>query len=123
MVLTFLPTNARHWEVKMADKEKASSATDVRFEPITLGTPVTIDGEKHTQITFKRGPKVSDNLRSALGRKNGGTDEQMEVNTVANLCEIKPEVLIQLELNDWLIVQARYMDFLPSYQAPQSSGA
>jgi len=107
----------------MADREKDTSPADLRFEPVKLGVPVTYNGEEITQIRFKRSPKVSDNLRTALGRKNGVTEEQLEVNAIANLCEINPEAFELLELNDWLLVQAKYMSFLPNAPAQQSSDA
>ncbi len=77
-------------------------------EMITLQHPVTLDGLQTTALTMRR-PKVRDMLSAD---KQGGTDAQKEIRTFANLCEVTPSVIEELDLADYQALQKAYQGFL-----------
>ena len=77
-------------------------------ESIKLNYPVDYNGEKVEQITMRR-PKVQDRLTA---EKSGGSDIEKEMRLIANLCEVAPDFILQLDLADYTMVQEKLSDFL-----------
>ena len=67
------------------------------MDTITLTYPVTLDGQEFTALTIRR-PKVRD-LRAV--ERQGGGDIQQDVRLFANLCEVSPETIEALDLQDY----------------------
>ena len=82
---------------------------------ITLSFPVETEGEKVTELKMRR-PKV----RDMLAADAGGSDAQKELRLFANLCEVTPKTIENLDMADYLKVQEVYSGFLSS--APATSG-
>lgn len=77
-------------------------------DPINLKQAVTLGGEEYTHLTLRR-PKVRDMLGVD---KQGGTDAEKEVRIFANLCEVSPSVIEELDLADYQALQGAYQAFL-----------
>jgi hypothetical protein len=77
---------------------------------IKLQFPVNIDGAEYSELTMRRS-KVKDRLAVA-GMK--GSDEEKEIHLFANLCEVSPEVMQELDEVDYAAVQKVYMSFFGS---------
>ena len=76
--------------------------------PIKLKHPITLEGEDVTQLILRR-PKVRDMLGAD---KQGGTDAEKEIRIFANLCEVSPAVIEELDLADYQALQGVYQGFL-----------
>ena len=74
---------------------------------ITLKYPVTVDGATHTTLTMRR-PKVCDS-RDA---QRGGTNADSEIRLFANLCEVTPAAIEELDMADYMRMQKVYEGFL-----------
>ncbi len=77
-------------------------------EIITLKRPVTVDGDVLAQLALRR-PKVRDMLAAD---KATGSDAEKEVRVFANLCEVAPSVIEELDMADYAQLQESYQDFL-----------
>lgn len=75
---------------------------------IELITPITVDGATLSQLTVRR-PKVRDMLAMENTAKN---DAEKEINLFANLCEVNPDSLYELDMADYSKLQKTYQDFL-----------
>ncbi|MDF1583903.1 MAG: phage tail assembly protein [Methyloprofundus sp.] len=75
---------------------------------ITLKYPVTVENQAVTAITLRR-PKVRDMLASD---KLGGSDSDKEIRIFANLAEVSPAVIEELDLSDYAQLQKAYQGFL-----------
>ena len=75
---------------------------------ITLTYPVSVSGIETATLSMRR-PKVRDML---AGDKRGKTDAEKEIHIFANLCEVSPEVIEELDMMDYAEVQKAYQDFL-----------
>ena len=80
----------------------------MRSETIDLDRPVTVGGETVERLTM-RAPKVRDMLAQD---KLSGTDAEKEVRLFANLCEVAPAVIEELDLADYRRLQEAYTGFL-----------
>ncbi|MBQ3565449.1 MAG: phage tail assembly protein [Alphaproteobacteria bacterium] len=78
------------------------------MQKIKLSNPVKIDGVEVHEISL-RTPKVRDLI--AAGKKNVDEAEK-EVNLIANLGEISPETVQELDLRDYIKIQEWLRDFL-----------
>lgn len=78
------------------------------MQKIKLSNPVKIDGVEIYEISL-RAPKVRDLI--AVGKKNVSESER-EVNLIANLAEISPETIQDLDLRDYMKIQEWLKDFL-----------
>lgn len=78
------------------------------MEKIKLDNPIKIDGVVVHEISL-RAPKVRDLI--AAGKKNISESER-EVNLIANLAEISPETVQDLDLRDYMKIQSWLKDFL-----------
>ncbi len=68
--------------------------------PVTLKFPVTVDGHEYTVLNMRR-CKVKDR-RLAAQKK---TPEEQEITLIANLCEVPPQVLDELDAVDYAKLQ------------------
>ena len=74
---------------------------------IKLSHPVVSDGTELRVLSLRR-PKVRDVL---LAAKIGGTDEEKEIRVLANLCEVAPDVVEELDMADYKRLQDGYRSF------------
>ena len=74
---------------------------------IKLSHPVVSDGTELRVLNLRR-PKVRDVL---LAAKIGGTDEEKEIRVLANLCEVAPDVVEELDMADYKKLQDGYRSF------------
>lgn len=78
------------------------------MQTIELQHPVTVAGEEIKRLTLRR-PKVKDQLAADKGT---GSNADKEVRLFANLCEVAPAVIEELDLADYRQVQEAYSGFL-----------
>ena len=78
------------------------------MKKIELDYPVTVGGKEIKQITMRR-PKVID---QKAANKSATTDEDRETVLFANLCEVSPEIIDELDMLDYQKVQETYTGFL-----------
>lgn len=76
--------------------------------PIELNYAIDMDGAKVKVLHIRR-PKVRDMLSV---EKTSTTDAEKEINLFANLCEVTPESLMDLDMSDYSKLQKAYQDFL-----------
>lgn len=81
------------------------------MKKIKLQYPVEADGQKIDELNMRR-PKV----RDMLNAETGGTDGEKEMRLFANLCDVAPDTIEQLDMADYLAVQEVYTGFLSSAQ-------
>lgn len=70
------------------------------MEKITLAYPVTVDGIEYNELNMRR-CKVKDR-RIAAKQK---TPEDQEITLIANLCEVPPSVIDELDAVDYAKAQ------------------
>jgi len=75
---------------------------------ITLDYPVEVDGEKVASLNLRRA-KVRD---QKLAAKAAGGEAEQETTLFANLCEVSPKVIEELDLADYRKLQQGFQDFL-----------
>jgi len=75
---------------------------------ITLDFPVENGAETVTSLNMRR-MKARDQVVVA---KQGGTNAEQEVRLFANLCEVAPTVIEELDMKDYRKVQEAYRGFL-----------
>ena len=75
---------------------------------IALIYPIEVDGVK-TDILRLRRPKVRDMLTV---ESTATSDAEKEINLFANLCEVSPESLMDLDMRDYAQLQKTYQSFL-----------
>ena len=78
---------------------------------IKLQHPVTVDGVSYSELTMRRS-KVKDRL--AVANMKDKSDEEKEILLFANLCEVSPDVIRELDESDYPAVQKVYMGFFGS---------
>jgi len=78
------------------------------MQTIELQHPIEVNGERITSLVLRR-PKVRDRL---LSEKSNGTEAEKEVRFIANLCEMAPDQIEQLDMADYVKVQEALSDFL-----------
>ena len=74
---------------------------------VTLSSAVTVDDEKYKTLTM-RAPKVGDQLAVEHTTLLGAREAAL----FANLCEVPPEVIGELPLKDYVLLQQAYPHFL-----------
>jgi len=77
-------------------------------EVVKLQHPITVDGQEITRITLRR-PKVRDMLAV---EKLEGSEGARELRLLANLADVAPDVLEELDLADYQALQKVYAGFL-----------
>ncbi len=75
---------------------------------VALTAPISVDGAMLSELTVRR-PKVRDMLAMENMTKN---DAEKEIHLFANLCEVSPESLYELDMSDYGKLQKVYQDFL-----------
>jgi len=75
---------------------------------LDLKHAIDIDGVKTAQLHIRR-PKVRDMLSVEKSTQN---DAEKEINLFANLCELTPEQLLELDMADYAKLQKTYQSFL-----------
>ncbi len=78
------------------------------MKKIKLENPIKIDGVEVNEISL-RPPKVRDLIASS---KKNIDEAEKEVNLIANLGEISPEAIQELDLRDYIKIQEWLRDFL-----------
>jgi hypothetical protein len=78
---------------------------------IKLQYPVTIDGVSYSELSMRRS-RVKDRL--AVANMKDKSDEEKEILLFANLCEVSPDVIRDLDESDYPAVQKVYMSFFGS---------
>lgn len=81
---------------------------------LQLDYPIEAEGRTHTTLTLRR-PKVRDQLAAA---KASGTDEDKEIQLLANLADLPPSALHELDMADYLKIQEALADFLSPTPEP-----
>lgn len=81
---------------------------------VPLQYPVTHEGTEYTSLSMRR-PKVRD---EKAARRVGKDPADQELRLVANLCEVAPDVLDELDLADYKAVQDAYRGFFPEASGP-----
>lgn len=64
---------------------------------IDLDFPITVSGVEVSHLVMRR-PKVRDMMAA---QKSGGSEAEMGMTLVANLCEIAPDDVLELDSIDW----------------------
>jgi Phage tail assembly chaperone proteins, E, or 41 or 14 len=75
---------------------------------IELNQPIDIAGAKVSVLQLRR-PKVRDMLSVEKSAEN---DAEKEIQLFANLCEVSPDDLLELDMADYATLQKAYQDFL-----------
>jgi len=75
---------------------------------ITLSYPVKMAGAEVSVITMRR-PKVRDMI---VVSKSAATDVEREVRMFANLCQVEPSAIEDMDMADYLKLQEAYSGFL-----------
>lgn len=81
---------------------------------IQLAYPVQAEGRELTQLRLRR-PKVRDELAA---QRPGGSDAERELRLLANLCEVAPATLEDLDMADYLRLQEAYKGFFDLERKP-----
>ena len=74
---------------------------------IKLTHPITVDGVSYTELNIRRS-KVKDRLAVSSMQ---GSNEQKEIHLFANLCNVSPDVIKELDEMDYIKIQKAYMAF------------
>lgn len=77
---------------------------------IALDYPITIEGVEVSKLTLRR-PKVGDILAGEEQAK-GKSEKEIEFQTFANLCQITPAEIRELDLADYKKLQKEFESFL-----------
>ena len=81
-----------------------------KMEKIKLQYPIKIEETTYEELTMRRS-KVKDRLAVSVMK---ATDEEKEINLFANLCDVSPAVIKELDEVDYTKVQKVYMSFFGS---------
>ncbi len=75
---------------------------------ITLQYPIHVDGQQVTELRLRR-PKVRDRL---VVEKLSASEAEKEVRFIANLCEVAPSAIEELDMADYSKLQEAVTSFL-----------
>lgn len=78
---------------------------------IELKYPITIDGTE-TKALHMRRVKVRDQILMDKAGKVGKTEGEKEVLLFANLCEVAPDSIEEMDMSDYRKLQEAYTSFL-----------
>ena len=81
------------------------------MQTIELQHPIELSGESHTTLSMRRS-KVKDRL--AVAKMKTASDEEKEIRLFANLCEVAPNVIEELDESDYAKLQNTYLNFFKS---------
>ena len=91
------------------------------MQTIELKYPVEVTGETFTNLTMRRS-KIKDRL--LVAKMKTASDEEKEIRLFANLYEVEPKVIEELDEADYSNLQKVYLGFFNSEgmsQEPSSS--
>ena len=86
----------------------SKKTSPVQDQTIALQAPIHLDGIRLNTLTLRR-PKVRDML--AIEHLSG-SDVEKEIQLFANLCEVSPDCLHELDMADYTQLQQHYQTFL-----------
>ena len=78
------------------------------MQTIELKYPIDSSGESINRLTMRRS-KVKDRL--IVAKMKNSSDEEKEIRLFANLCEVDPKIIEELDESDYATLQKAYMDF------------
>ena len=81
------------------------------MQTIELKYPVESAGQNIDNLTMRRS-KVKDRL--VVAKMKSASDEEKEIRLFANLCEVQPSIIEELDESDYATLQKAYMDFFKS---------
>ena len=81
------------------------------MQNIKLNYPIESDGANITDLNMRRS-KVKDRL--IVAKMKNSSDEEKEIRLFANLCEVAPNIIEELDESDYANLQKTYMDFFSS---------
>ncbi|MDA9573351.1 phage tail assembly protein [Rickettsiales bacterium] len=81
------------------------------MQNIKLNYPIESDGANITDLNIRRS-KVKDRL--IVAKMKNSSDEEKEIFLFANLCEVAPNIIEELDESDYANLQKAYMDFFKS---------
>lgn len=89
---------------------------------VELKYPVEATGETITNLTMRRS-KIKDRL--LVAKMKTASDEEKEIRLFANLCEVEPKVIEELDEADYSNLQKVYLGFFNSEEmsSAQSSSS
>ncbi len=92
------------------------------MEDIELKYPVEVTGQSYDKLSMRRS-KIKDRLLVAKMKTN--SDEEKEIRLFANLCEVEPKVIEELDEADYSNLQKVYLGFFNSEEmsSAQSSSS
>lgn len=81
------------------------------MQTIELEYPVEVTGEAFNNLTMRRS-KIKDRL--LVAKMKTASDEEKEIRLFANLCEVEPKVIEELDEADYSNLQKVYLGFFNS---------
>ena len=81
------------------------------MQNIKLNYPIESDGANIADLNMRRS-KVKDRL--IVAKIKNSYDEEKEIRLFANLCEVAPNIIEELDESDYANLQKAYMDFFKS---------
>lgn len=81
------------------------------METINLNYPIESAGETISKLNMRRS-KVKDRL--LVAKMKTTSDEEKEIRLFANLCEVSPNVIEDLDESDYSNLQKAYLNFFKS---------
>ncbi len=81
------------------------------MENIELKYPVEVTGQSYDKLIMRRS-KIKDRL--LVAKMKTASDEEKEIRLFANLCEVEPKVIEELDEADYSNLQKVYLGFFNS---------
>ena len=91
------------------------------MESIALKYPVEVTGQSYDKLSMRRS-KIKDRL--LVAKMKTASDEEKEIRLFANLCEVEPKVIEELDEADYSNLQKVYLGFFSSEgMSPEASSS
>jgi len=81
------------------------------MQNIELKYQIESGGQTYKELSMRRS-KVKDRL--IVAKMKTASDEEKEIRLFANLCEVEPKIIEELDESDYANLQKAYMDFFKS---------
>jgi len=81
------------------------------MQNIELKYEIESGGQTYKKLSMRRS-KVKDRL--VVAKMKTASDEEKEIRLFANLCEVEPKIIEELDESDYATLQKAYMDFFKS---------
>ena len=81
------------------------------MQTIELKYQIESGGQTYKKLSMRRS-KVKDRL--VVAKMKSASDEEKEIRLFANLCEVAPNIIEELDESDYANLQKAYMDFFKS---------